>query len=171
MEKTIRVLNELVQETVLERYAIGGAIAALFYVEPFETHDLDVFVVLPPSQGPLLTLETLYAVLRAKGYVEHGEQILIEGVPVQFLVSSSPVVDEAMHHAMAHCYGAQTTNIFLPEYLLAIMAELDRPKDRIRIGMFLEQATIDRARLQEILQRHQLESRWKKILQALGYEE
>jgi hypothetical protein len=32
------------------------------------TFDLDVFVILPPTAGPLLTLSPLYEALRAKGY-------------------------------------------------------------------------------------------------------
>lgn len=43
MEATLRVLNELEQTEVMSRYAIGGAMAATFYVEPLLTFDLDVF--------------------------------------------------------------------------------------------------------------------------------
>lgn len=41
MEATVRVLNEMVEEGLLEAYAIGGAMAAVFYVEPVATFDLD----------------------------------------------------------------------------------------------------------------------------------
>jgi hypothetical protein len=34
MEKTLRVLNRMVKDGVIEQYAIGGAVAAIFYVEP-----------------------------------------------------------------------------------------------------------------------------------------
>ena len=37
MEKTIRVLNELLEDGVLSDYAIGGAIAATFWAEPVAT--------------------------------------------------------------------------------------------------------------------------------------
>lgn len=49
MEKTLRVLNALEREGIVRCYAIGGAVAAIFYMEPFLTYDLDVFVWLPPS--------------------------------------------------------------------------------------------------------------------------
>ena len=53
MEATLAVLNELVAPRVIERYAIGGAVGAIFWVEPFDTIDLDVFVFLPPAASPM----------------------------------------------------------------------------------------------------------------------
>ena len=50
-------------------YAIDGAIGAMFYLEPIETQDLDVFVVLPRSPGgALLTLGPIFEYLLACGY-------------------------------------------------------------------------------------------------------
>ena len=34
MEATLKVLNELVESGVVERYAIGGAVGAIFWVGP-----------------------------------------------------------------------------------------------------------------------------------------
>ncbi len=56
MDKTLQVLNGLVAEGVLSRYAIGGAMGATFYVEPVLTFDLDIFVVLPQTSAGLYTL-------------------------------------------------------------------------------------------------------------------
>ncbi len=67
MRRTLRVLNELESAGVLSRYAIGGAMAATFDVEPCLTFDLDVFVALPASADGLLSLTPLYDVLRARG--------------------------------------------------------------------------------------------------------
>jgi hypothetical protein len=41
MEATLKVLNELEREGVISRYAIGGAVGAIFYMEPFLTYDLE----------------------------------------------------------------------------------------------------------------------------------
>lgn len=67
MERTLKILNELEQDGVLSRYAIGGAMGATFYVEPLLTFDLDIIVLLPETKGGLLTLTPLYDALRAKG--------------------------------------------------------------------------------------------------------
>ena len=45
MKRTLQVLNELERDGIVERYAIGGAMGATFYVEPLLTFDLDVFVI------------------------------------------------------------------------------------------------------------------------------
>jgi hypothetical protein len=37
MEAAIRLLNEMVTRGLLDSYAIGGAMASLFYAEPVET--------------------------------------------------------------------------------------------------------------------------------------
>jgi hypothetical protein len=60
MRRTLQILNELEQSGVMSRYAIGGAMAATFYVEPVLTFDLDIFVLLPQAKGGLLTLAGLY---------------------------------------------------------------------------------------------------------------
>jgi hypothetical protein len=44
---TFRVLNDLEVDGVVSAYAIGGAMAMLFWAEPTVTFDLDVFVLLP----------------------------------------------------------------------------------------------------------------------------
>src|SRR2546426_8148565 len=49
MEATLAVLNDLVAKRLIEKYAIGGAVGAIFWVEPFDTIDLDIFVLLPTS--------------------------------------------------------------------------------------------------------------------------
>jgi len=60
MKRTLEILNQLERDGVIERYAIGGAMGATFYVEPLLTFDLDVFVILPHGTGNLLSLAPLY---------------------------------------------------------------------------------------------------------------
>ena len=43
MKEALRVINEMRDAGIIGNYAIGGAIGAIFYLEPIETHDLDVF--------------------------------------------------------------------------------------------------------------------------------
>ena len=45
-----RVLNELEAEGIVERYAVGGAMAMVFWAEPTVTFDLDIFALLPESE-------------------------------------------------------------------------------------------------------------------------
>ena len=50
MKETFAVLNQMVADGVIENYAVAGAIGAIFYVEPFSTEDLDVFVMTPEDR-------------------------------------------------------------------------------------------------------------------------
>ncbi len=171
MEQTIRVLNELERDEVVSEYAIGGAIAALFYVEPFETHDLDVFVTLAPSAAPLASLEAVYEYLSRRGYVAEGESVAVEGVPVQFLVPGSALEEEAIREARLLKYAAEPVRVMTPEHLLAIMIQLNRPKDRLRVTIFLEQCELDRSRLEATLERHGLKEKWHRVLKEIGVEQ
>lgn len=162
MKRTLQVLNELERDGVIERYAIGGAMGATFYVEPLLTFDLDVFVVLPQSAGGLLSLAPLYEALRARGYTEEGECVLIEGVPVQFIPAYNALLEEALREARETSYEEATTRVVRAEHLIAICLQTGRDKDRERVHIFREQAEVDMSYLAGLLQRHGLEGKWKQ---------
>ena len=162
MKRTIAVLNGLEQDGVFSRYAIGGAMGAIFYTEPFLTFDLDVFVVLPSTTGGLLTLAPIYDALRARGYVEENECVTIEGVPVQFLPAYNSLVEEALNEAQESLYEDVPARVVRSEYLIAIALQTGRNKDRERVRILREQANIDMDVLVDIVKRHQLEERWKQ---------
>jgi hypothetical protein len=161
MEATLQVLNELEREGVFVRYAIGGAIGAIFYMEPFLTYDLDIFLILSPTAG-LLTLTPLYEALRRRGYAEQNDCVNIEGVPVQFLPAYNALVEEALAAAADTFYENTPTRVLRAEHLAAIMLQTGRDKDRQRFATFLAEAKVDYALLEEIVQRHQLETRWQQ---------
>jgi hypothetical protein len=156
MERTLRVLNDLERAGVVSRYAIGGAMAATFYVEPVLTFDLDVFIVLPGTSGALLTLSPLYEALRTQGYREEKECVNIEGVPVQFLPAYNALVEEALAEAREMMYEATPTRVLRAEHLLAIALQTDRAKDRERVRLLREQASLDSDYLATLLARHGL---------------
>jgi hypothetical protein len=63
------VLNEMETAGVIGRYAIGGAVGAIFYAEPMQRKDLNVFVVPPTASGSsLLSLTAIYDYLLPRGY-------------------------------------------------------------------------------------------------------
>ena len=157
MRRTLQVLNELEQEGLLSRYAIGGAMGATFYTEPFLTFDLDVFIVLPRTVAGLLTLAPLYDALRARGYTEENECVLIEGVPVQFLPAYNSLVEEALNQAREIVYEDVPARVLRSEHLIAICLQTGRSKDRDRVRILREQAQLDMNFLADILRRHQLE--------------
>lgn len=162
MESTIRVLNEMVEEGILEAYAIGGAMAAVFYVEPVATFDLDVFVLLPAAERDqvIVTLERQNQWLARRGYPAAGEHVMIESVPVQLLPAYNPLVTEAVAASVEKPLGKASARVCRPEHLVAILVQTGRSKDRARLQMFLDEAELDRSLLEELIDRHGLRERW-----------
>jgi hypothetical protein len=55
MKKPLEVINSLERQGFFSRYAIGGAVATLFYpISPAETEDLHILVLLPPDKAASL---------------------------------------------------------------------------------------------------------------------
>lgn len=165
MRDTLRVLNELEADGFYSRYAIGGAVAALFYTEATDTEDLDIFVHILNPPHPLTPMAQLYEEIRRRGYPEDGIYHLIEGVPVQFLPDSPELVEEAVRESQTIDFDGVPTRIPTPEHLIAIMVQTGRLKDRVRMLQMYEQAELDQARLAEILTRYHLlekHDEWKQ---------
>ncbi|MBN2620153.1 hypothetical protein JXB22_03600 [candidate division WOR-3 bacterium] len=60
--------------------------AAIYYIEPVLTYDLDIFVILPETPDKkIIDLRDLFDVLTKKGYTWQKEHIIVKGVPVQFI--------------------------------------------------------------------------------------
>ncbi len=61
MEKIFAVIKQMEHDRVIGRFAIGGAIGSIFWIEAVTTKDVDVFVALPESGGgTLLILGPIY---------------------------------------------------------------------------------------------------------------
>ena len=162
MKKALQVLNDLKREGVFEEYAIGGAIAALFYIEPFFTQDLDVFVLFPePEEGHLITLKPIYDALRERGYSEEGEFMKVEGTLVQFLPASGALLDEALKEAYPKRYEGISTRVIRPEHLIAL-ALMGLPKHKARVSLLNEQARMVNEYLDSILERYGLKEDFEK---------
>lgn len=106
---------------VIGRYAIGGAVGAIFWLEPILTKDVDVFVSLPTAPGAaLLTLGPIYEYLLAQGFVPEGQFIVIGGWAVEFVLPGTPLVEEALDRAVMRDLNGVPTRIFTAEHLAAL---------------------------------------------------
>lgn len=158
MKHALEVLNQLVSDGVIRDYAIGGAMGATFYLEPISTMDLDVFVLFE-DETDLAPLQPIYRALSAMGFHpdEHERECVnIGGTPVQFLPAWNPLLVEAMENAMTISYEGVSTKVLGQEHLAAICVQTGRIKDRLRVQMFLESDSFDKAKFENILQRHGL---------------
>lgn len=114
---------------MIDQYAIGGAVAAIFYIEPINTNDLHVFFSATGVGSDLAVLASLYKYLLSFGYQGQGETVEIEGWPVQFLPVFNPLVEEALEQAKETQFEATTTRLMTSEHLVAIMLKTGRLKD------------------------------------------
>lgn len=163
MDKTLSIINELKESGVIKGFAIGGGIATIFYVEPILTYDLDVFYI-PGEEGQgLITLSPIYDWFKKRGYKPHREHIMIEGMPVQFIPVYNELIQEAVKNAVTVKYKNVRTRIIKAEYLIAIMLDTFRAKDRERIIKFLDESKIDMSYLTKVLQKHGLKGKFKNF--------
>jgi hypothetical protein len=84
MKRALKVVNSLEKEGVIGRYAIGGAMAAVFFTEPVSTFDLDIFIHFSIAPSGLISIPSLYDALARRGYREAGECVEIEGTRAYF---------------------------------------------------------------------------------------
>jgi hypothetical protein len=56
----LAAVERMKREGVVSEYAIGGAMALVFWTEPVATFDLDVFVLLPGEATLLISLDPIY---------------------------------------------------------------------------------------------------------------
>lgn len=172
--KAIRVINKLRDEGVISKYAIGGAVGALFYIEPTQTEGIDVFIHLEAGPGALLiTTEPITEHLRGMGYVSwSGDKLVIEGWPVQFLPAGTVLEQEAIDRAVGMPVGEGVLAAVPPaEYLMAIAINLGRPKDVVRLYQFHAWSAYEPAKLAALLAQHGLVAKWERMLQLFQSQE
>ena len=166
MEKTLEIINKLQKERIIRKYAIGGGIASIVYIEPIITYDLDIFFVPIKEEKSILNLSPIYEWLKNKGYKPDKEHIIIEGIPVQFIPVYNELIIDAVENAIEINYQNAKIKVVKPGYLIAIMLQTFRPKDKERIIKLIDEAEIDSSFLQKILQKHRLKEKFDKFIRV-----
>jgi hypothetical protein len=162
IREVIKTVNQMQADGVIERYAIGGAVGATFYLEPVSTLDVDVFVAFKPEAGRrIVAPRRIYDYLAARGGTVEREYIVVAGWPVRFLPPVNPLVEEALAQAVEKDVAGLPARVFTAEHLAAIALQTGRAKDKTRLLQFVEAAILDAARFQDILGQHGLVAAWR----------
>ena len=149
---------------VIGKYAIGGAVAAAFYVEGTSTFDIDIFIPFENIPGSsLASLSPIFNYLTPLGYKPAGAHIIIEGWQVQFLPAEDALYKEALLQAVETEVGGVKTWVMTAEHLMAIALRTGRGKDLIRIEQFVHDNVYDANELNQILARHKLVEKWQQF--------
>lgn len=156
----ISAITELQDRGLIEDYAIGGAVAQLFWDEAIPTFDLDVLILLPATSSKLTSLQPIYAWAAEHGYPEKHEHIEISQIPVQFLPTFDALTEEAVRNARTVDYGGRGVRVVGPEYLCAIWLTppADTRRRRERVAKLRESVQMDESLLADLTRRYNL--RW-----------
>ena len=172
LRRTIEVVAKLAEKGVIRSYAIAGAVAALNYIQPTLTEDLDVLISIDGFErrpSGLLLLGPIERALAEMGYTERTDLgHMIEGWPVQFLQVGSALDEEALDQAVELDLadpGEQPLKVrsLSAEHVVAIAVKLGRLNDLARVQAFLEQKAVDLDRLKDVLERHDLMAAWREF--------
>ncbi len=164
MQKVIRALNDLVKKSIIEKYAIGGAIAVIFYTETINTKDVDVFVATQPirSKSGIVHLGSIYEHLKKAGYKMEGQYFIIAGIPVDFIAAYDDLTLEALDNSIDRLYDKIKVKVFRPEYLIAVALQTGRPQDLRKIDLLTTETKLNEKLLKDILKRHGLIEKWRR---------
>ena len=99
LRAAIEVITKLAEQGALQRYAIAGAVAALNYIEPTLTEDLDILISVAHFDRRQSGLILLTPIEKAQSETDYNQrsdvEYMIEGWPLQFLPVASAL--EAGH--------------------------------------------------------------------------
>jgi hypothetical protein len=154
LAEVLRAANGLVAAGLIEDWALGGALAAIYYVEPFTTYDADIFFI-PTDKGLTAGMPAIYAHLQDQGWQVEREHLMVRGFPAQFLAANG-LTEEAVREAERIEFEGVPAKVFRAEHIVAIAASVGRQKDKARIEQLLQQAGLDKTKLENILRRHKL---------------
>jgi hypothetical protein len=166
LKAALSALNQLIASRVIERYAIGGAIGAAFYIQAMQTEDVDAFVVVASSSRSLLvSLGPIYEALQKLGGQVEREYVRFGVWPLQILTDATALISEAIREAVDVEFEGVQTRVFRAEHLCAIALDTGRAKDYARVTMFLEQGEVDLRALERLAERYGL---WERLLKVQG---
>ena len=164
IKEVIAVVNQMQVDGVIERYAIGGAVGATFYLEPVATLVVDIFTTFKSRPGSLIVSpQPIFDYLKARGCAREGEYISIGGWPVRFLPPGTPLVEEALKESVVKDVEGTSARVLTADHLAAIALQTGRAKDKARLLQFVEAGALDAARFQGILARHGLVASWQRF--------
>jgi len=131
----LRAANDLVRAGLIEDWDLGGALAAIYYVEPFTTYDADIFFI-PSDKGLIAGLPAMYAHLLAQGWRIEREHLILNEFPVQFLATNG-LTEEAVREAERIEFEAIPAKVFRPDILSRSQRALDgRRTKRVSSNFF-----------------------------------
>jgi hypothetical protein len=171
--KAIQLVADLAKRGVIKDYAVTGAVAALAYIEPTLTEDLDILVSVADFEqqsSGLILVSPIERSLAEMGYTRRsGAGIMVEGWPVEFLPTASELDEESLREAVeTDIAEGAAARVLKAEHLVAKAVSVGRLKDLARVEAFLDQDAVDLAALKSVIERFDLREAWTSFCSRAG---
>jgi hypothetical protein len=170
MRYTLETIVKLRERGAIQDYAIAGAVASLYYLEPMLTEDIDVLVSITHLEqrgSGLVLLTPIENALAEMGFTERCDVgIRIGDWPVQFLPVASELDEAGLAEAIEiEIDGSPSlkVRVLSPEHIVAKALTVGRAKDLVRIQAFLAEKAVNLDKLKALLQRFNLMSDWSSF--------
>lgn len=167
MKRALETITEMENAGVIGRHAIVGSVALIYYAEPVDTQDVDIFFLHSLAANEIFSMEKIYEYLGSRGFQPQDFTVVIGGVRVQLVPSTGKLSDEAINTAKKVILFEVETRVATPEYLIALKLVASRPKDFVHILHLLSTTNtpINFDLLGELIDRFDLRKRWDRFLE------
>jgi len=155
----------MITNGIIKDYAIGGAVAVMAHTEPFETEDIDIFVIIEqvPKLGTI-DVSNIYKYVESLGYKRNKNgYYVIGGFSIHFVPLLDELIEEAIKKSCIRKYKEFPVRVFCPEYLIAILLMSFRMEDFIKIKRLLTQSNLNHGLVNDLLDRFNLRKRLHKF--------
>ena len=159
MDKVAELLNEMVEQGIIEDYAVSGAVAQMRYTEAVVTLDADILVAVA-EPDKLDVLGPIYAFCRERGYLPEGEAVRVGDWPVQFIPAFSKLTREAIRDAEIGDLDGIPLRVIRADYLAVIALSVGRAKDFARVLALREADAVTDKEISDLAMRHNLAAEW-----------
>ncbi len=159
MDKVAVLLNEMVEQGIIEDYAVFGAVAQMRYTEAVVTLDAYILVALA-EPDKLDVLSPIYDFCRERGYFPEGEAVRVGDWPVQFIPAFNKLTREAIRDAEIGDLEGIPLRVIRADYLAVIALSVGRAKDFARVLALREPGAVTDKEISDLAMRHNLTSEW-----------
>ena len=136
MRSVLGLMEKMKSAGAIEDYALGGGIAAQFYVKAPATTDIDFFVTFSSAKSAGLDfMSPVYEMARQEGAEFTGHRMVYDGQVVDFVSASDELVREAVRNKVFIDHEGLRVPIVTQDYLYLIAKKVGRPKDKERMQL------------------------------------
>jgi hypothetical protein len=158
LAEAVTAIEDLKNRRLIEDYAVGGAMAQVFWAEAIPTFDLDVLVLIADTGSLLVDLGPFYEWATERGYEVSSEHIVIAGMPVQLMPAPTELSQAAVRAAKTLDYNGLPIRVVSPEYLICLWLEgsAKTVRRKERAYALRETGVVDEQLLRELMERYKL---------------